>query len=118
MTEEKNDEKVGGQKGFRVSKVRVFLTDLPEDGGEGVVAMPTPQGLIPLVAMDDKQFEAFKDMAQQMANESGKSIRAVEFTSREDLHTFEKQLVQVPSMSMGAKIGAGGFKIGALKDKG
>lgn len=118
MTEEKRKEPIGGQKGFRVSKVRVFLTDLPDDKGEGIVAMPTPQGLIPLVALDNKQFEAFKEMAQAMANDSGRTIKVAEFTAREDVITFEKQLVQVPKMSLGSKIGAGGFKIGALKDKG
>lgn len=111
MTKSENEET---RKGFRVSKVRVFLTELP-DGGEGIVAMPTPQGLIPLVALDDKQFDAFCGMAQQMANEAGRKIWVSEFTTREDTNVFEKQLVQVPKMSVGAKIGEGGFKVGGLK---
>lgn len=108
-----SEEEKNVRKGFKVEKVRVFLTQLPDDKGEGIVAIPTPQGVMPLVALDERQYEAFCGIAQDMCNESGSKITVAEFTGREDVKEFDKQLVQVPQM--GLKIGDGGFKIGQPK---
>ena len=114
MTEEetkKDEEKTEEKKPSKIEKVYVFMTNLP-NGGEGIVSVPTPGGLIPLVALDEKQFGHFSEMAQAMANESGRDIWVVAFKEREEVKRFERELVQVPKMSMGAKVGEGGWKIG------
>lgn len=118
MTEEEQkttEEEPEKKKLNKVEKVYVFLTDLPGRDGEGIVSIPTPGGLIPLVALDEKQFGSFSKQAQQMANESGKDIWAVAFTSREEVARFERKLVEVPKMGISAKVGKvgeGGWKIG------
>lgn len=93
------------KKGFIVDKVRVFLTGLP-GVGEGIVSVPTAGGLIPMVALDDRQFKAFSEMSQDLADESGREIWVAEFTARKDIARFERRMVQIP------KIGGDKFKIG------
>jgi hypothetical protein len=100
------------EKKNEIKKVYVFLTDLPDDRGEGIVSMPTPHGIVPLVALDDRQRKSFSKMAQELANESGRDIWAVAFTEREEVQRFECQMVQIPKTSIGTKVGDGGFKIG------
>lgn len=122
MTDETNDANdndeppIEPRVGFKIQKVRVFVTQMPDGKGEGIVATPTQQGVMPLVALDDRQYAAFCDMAQEICNNSGSVINVAEFTTREDVAKFEKQLVQVPKMG-GAKIGDGSFAIGQLKPK-
>lgn len=107
-TEEEPEER----KPREINKVYVFLTDLPgERGGEGIVSVPTQHGIVPMVALDERQLESFRALAQDIANDSGRNIWAVAFTEREEVARFERQMVQVPKMSIGTKIGGGG-KIG------
>lgn len=98
------------EKKNEIKKVYVFLTELPDDRGEGIVSMPTPNGIVPLVALDKRQLGSFSQMAQQMSNESGRDIWAVAFTEREEVQRFERQMVQVPKMGMSAKVGKVGEK--------
>lgn len=90
-TEEKETE--NNEEGFKVSKVRVFLTQNPKVKGESIIAAQTQAGMIPLVALDDKQYKAFTEMAQDISNESGMKIWVAEFGSRIEGEVFERQLV-------------------------
>jgi len=112
---------------FKLQKIRVFLTEHPSNKGEAIVTINTPQGVMPLIAVDEKQYAAFCAAAQDMANGSGMSIHVAEFNNRVEGQVFERQLVVVPGLNLNVnpavegafkntkKIGDGGFKIGDKK---
>ncbi|GAJ01744.1 unnamed protein product, partial [marine sediment metagenome] len=55
----------------------------PED--EGIVGMGTKAGWIPLVGADMARVESLKPIARNIATQTGKKIKLLHFTHREDL---------------------------------
>lgn len=83
------------QEPFSMSEVYAFVTQ-DQEGNEGVVTIINPHGQMqPLIAFDDSQLDLMKGASQQIANETQQAIQMLKFTTREELDTFEPQVVQL-----------------------
>lgn len=89
---------------FEMTEVYLFATK-DDNGDEGVVAVVTSNGqLVPLISFDPKKTEQMMPSAQQVANESGKTVTVVHLFNREELGVIEPKKIQVApaGMSMSA----------------
>lgn len=83
------------QEPFSMSEVYAFVTQ-DQQGNEGVVTIINPHGQMqPLIAFDDSRLDLMKGASQQIANETKQAIQMLKFTTREELDTFEPQVVQL-----------------------
>lgn len=60
-----------------------------DDDGEGIVGFKGPRGWMPMVGADMARVESFREMAQEVANLSGRRIVVAKFSIREDIETIE-----------------------------
>jgi hypothetical protein len=75
--------------GFTVQEVWVALVR-HGDGDEAVPGVMMPNGMwAPLVAADPKRLEWIREQARIISRESGKAVRIVRFSTREDLETIK-----------------------------
>lgn len=69
----------------KVKFTELFAFLAEDELGEGLVAMPTPNGMMPLVGGDMEMAMQLRPAAQKIARISGKKIRLVHFRARLDL---------------------------------
>jgi len=55
---------------------------------EGVCAMYTGNGWMPLIAADDERYEQIRKQAQRVAAQTGKTVRMVRFTERGEIEVI------------------------------
>jgi hypothetical protein len=67
----------------RIEKIWAFRS-VDDDGDEGVCGFLANGKWMPVVAADEKRLEDLRMFAQELANVSGRTIRQVCFTVRED----------------------------------
>lgn len=60
-----------------------------DEDGEGVSAFMSNDIWMPMVAADEARVDSLRDMAKQLAQQSGQSITLAKFSVREDLEVFE-----------------------------
>lgn len=72
---EKSDQKIE----------EMFAFVAVDDGIEGIVGINTPSGWAPLVGADMKRVDSLIPLAREIAKKSGKEIRLLKFSEREDL---------------------------------
>lgn len=70
----------------RIHVLYGFITS--DETGEGVIAIPTPKGLMPMVGADVARAESYMSMAQRAADESRKKVILAIFTDRRDVTTI------------------------------
>ena len=75
----------------RIDEMFVFVAE--DDDSEGITAFVHPQtGMaFPLVAADAERVDSMRPIAQNIASMSGKSIKLIKFSVREELETLEPQ---------------------------
>ena len=61
-----------------------------ENGNEGLIAMKSPQGAMPMVCADSRVMHQMRPAAQQIAERTGMKIKLLRFAVREELETIEK----------------------------
>lgn len=69
-------------------KIEEMYAFVAEDSGpddEGIVGINTATGWMPLVGADMARVESLKPIAKGIAAQTGKKIKLVHFTNREDL---------------------------------
>jgi hypothetical protein len=72
----------------RIDHIWAFVSF--DAGGEGVCAAPMGGlGMVPLIAADERRIEALKPMAAHIAKVSGKPVRLVKFTTREEIEVYQ-----------------------------
>lgn len=74
---------VGGE----IKRLWVFFSVDP--GGEGIVSTILGDTAYPMMTASEKVLARFKESAAYVAKRTGKTIRLVEFTTRETLMEFE-----------------------------
>jgi len=83
---------------LRIDAVYLFIST--DDQGEGLCAAPIPDGLgpmpggvglMPLVAADPARLSALKPIAQQLSNLTGKTIRLIKLSRRDELDLITPQ---------------------------
>ena len=74
--------------------------------GEGVTAMMSESGWIPLVGADGERMASYMDYAQGLADASGQPIVLARFTQREDI-TVIRPTTAVENLAPTVNIGTG-----------
>lgn len=71
-------------RGFRITEIHA-ITAIGDDDEEGIPAIFTADGPIPLIASDRVRLEKITAMAQDIADATGKNFKIVKFSVREDI---------------------------------
>jgi hypothetical protein len=75
--------------GFRIKTIHAWLS-VDENDEEGIIAASTSDGLMmPLISADETRMYQCEAMARRIAALSGRAVRLVRFSVREDLSTIE-----------------------------
>jgi hypothetical protein len=72
---------------FRIDEVFVFI--VTDGEGEGVPAIRHDDMVLPLFGADVARVESLKAAAARVARQSGKAVKLVRFTQRQELATFD-----------------------------
>lgn len=75
----------------KITEVYVFASS--DSDGEGVIgkSMLSPDGglmMMPFVCADKERMESLRPLAKQISKQSGKKIKLLKFTCREELEEF------------------------------
>jgi len=69
----------------RIEEMYAFVAEDSGPDDEGIVGMGTKAGWMPLVGADMTRVESLKPIARNIAAQTGKKIKLLHFTHREDL---------------------------------
>jgi hypothetical protein len=74
---------------LRIDRIWLFIS-VDDDGNEGVCAasLAGPGSLIPLIAADEERLESLRGVATEIAVLSGKTVRLLKFTVREEVEVI------------------------------
>ena len=61
----------------------------PDDNTEGVCAVQTSMGWMPLIAADKERFKQIEELAEGIALTQGRDIRLVRFTERTEVRLIK-----------------------------
>lgn len=71
---------------LRIDEIWAFVS--VDETGEGLCAIPTAGGLMPMIAADKARLESLKAMASQIAKMSGKTVKLIKLSSRQELQEW------------------------------
>ncbi len=69
----------------RIEEMYAFVAEDTGPDDEGVVAMSLGNVLLPLVGADMARVESLRPIAKDISEKTGKKVRLLRFTQREDL---------------------------------
>jgi hypothetical protein len=75
---------------LHIDAIWVFVSS-DKDGNEGVIAIETAAGMMPLIAADEDRLKSLRPIAKQVAAgraATGKEVKLIKFTMREELETI------------------------------
>jgi hypothetical protein len=72
---------------LRIDEMFAFIAS--DANGEGLPAFQAGLMMMPLVAADRKRVDSLRDIARQIARETGQTITLVRFSHREELEVIE-----------------------------
>ena len=72
----------------RIEEMYAFVAEESGPGDEGVVAMNTEFGWMPMVGADMARVASLRPIALGIAKSSGKRIKLLHFTKREELEVI------------------------------
>lgn len=71
-------------RGFRITDIHAICA-IGDDDEEGVCAYVDKFGATPLISADPKRLSQITEMAQQIADQTGRSFKVVRFSVREEI---------------------------------
>lgn len=71
---------------LRIDEMFAFVC-LDDDGTEGIPAIQTPMGPVPLLGADLKRIDSLRPYAENLSK-TGKKVTLVKFTNRVELEVF------------------------------
>lgn len=71
----------------RIDEMFAFVAE--EKEGEGVIAVHSPMGWLPLVGANMARVESLRPYAKEVAMRSGQKVRLLRFSAREELGVLE-----------------------------
>jgi hypothetical protein len=77
-------------RGFRITTIHAIV-GIGDDDEEGIPAIVSEDGLLPLIASDAVRLDQIKAMAQQVADETGRDFKVVRFSVREDVGVIKSR---------------------------
>lgn len=69
----------------KIEEMFAFVTEDSSPDDEGIVAVPYGNEWLPMVGADMKRVESLKPIAQEIATKTGKNIKILHFTQREEI---------------------------------
>jgi len=69
----------------RIEEMYAFVAEDSDPDDEGIVGMGTKAGWMPLVGADMTRVESLRPIARDISVQTGKKIKLLHFTHREDL---------------------------------
>ncbi len=69
----------------KIEEMYAFVAEDTGPDDEGVVAMATGSGWLPMVGADMARAESLKSIARDISAQTGKKVKLLRFTQREDL---------------------------------
>lgn len=73
------------KSGFKIKTISAYVST-DKDGTEGVIGSMAPDGQwLPFVCADEDRANSLKPLAKEIAKASGKKVKLVRFSQREDL---------------------------------
>lgn len=72
---------------LKIDKLFAFIADGTE--GEGIAAYVNEHGSHPLIGADMKRIDSLRDVAQTIADVSGKEVKLCEFSLRTELEVIK-----------------------------
>ena len=86
----------------RIDKIYAYVAADPGPDDEGITATYLGNTWMPMIGADKARMDSLREIAQQMADAQGKSIKLLEFSVRRELETIEPAIpgVQDPDPSM------------------
>ena len=80
-------------RGFRIKEIHAIV-GIDGDDQEAVAALWTADGPIPMIASDRVRFEQLKEMAQRIADQTGRNFKVAKFAVREDIGEIKSRRLQ------------------------
>jgi hypothetical protein len=79
-----------GAPGFRITEIHAFIAVDPRDDSEGVIGHMNPKtGVIEaMIGADKARIESLRPIAEHVAHATGKPVKLVRFSQREDKEEF------------------------------
>lgn len=71
-------------RGFRIKEIHAIVAIGPDDE-EGIPAITSPDGPLPLIASDGVRLEHLKKVAQMISDETGQNFTILRFSVREEI---------------------------------
>jgi len=71
-------------RGFRITEVYA-ITAIGDDDEEGIPAISTSMGMMPLIAADERRLKQIMELGQKVANDMGRDFKVIKFSVREDI---------------------------------
>lgn len=87
------------KKPFTLQQLFAFVST-NEDGSEGIIGMPSAQGVIPMFTADEKNLPKLLEGARLFANAMDKPITVLKFSNREEYETIEPSMLIKPDMAV------------------
>ena len=72
----------------KIEQIYAFIAEDTGPDDEGVTGFATGMGWMPMVGADIDRIESLKPIAQQIAKSTGKKIKLIKFTNREEVETI------------------------------
>jgi hypothetical protein len=69
-----------------------MAVSVDDDGSEGLCAIRTDSGWLPLIAADEKRLEFIIEQARLLANAQQRIIRVAKMSTREEIQVFDGRL--------------------------
>lgn len=79
----------GGQR--KIDEMFAYIQLDPLDNTEGVIAFLAESGWMPMVGADMSRVEYLRPMAQKIADETGRPVQLVKFSTREELEMLRPE---------------------------
>lgn len=73
----------------RITEMFAFIVEDTGPEDEGVIGFRTSTGWVPMVGADMKRVESLRPIARQISMETGKKVKLIHFTNREDLDEIQ-----------------------------
>lgn len=74
---------------FRITELWAWTAIDPDNDEEGAVGFRTREGWMPLVMADKARMASMRHVAVEIARASGKTLRLIRFSVREDIETLD-----------------------------
>ena len=72
----------------RITEMFAFVVEDSGPDDEGVPAIETPRGVLPLMGADTQRMMSLKPFVQHLANQMNKPVRLLKFTTMEEVEVL------------------------------